>query len=120
MTQLKHLAFIGLAAALVAGTPGCGESAPDPAASTPPTTKPITPLIQVNAPVDWCGEHFMPESVCVQCHPDLAAAYKAKGDWCAEHGLPDSQCFKHHPELKEKFIAEFKAKTGKEPPIGGH
>ena len=55
----------------------------------------------------------MPESVCVQCHPDLAAAYKAKGDWCAEHGLPDSQCFKHHPELKEKFIAEFKAKTNR-------
>lgn len=94
---------------------------PDPAkpaaGQAADTKKPATmPAIPVAQAMDWCREHAMPESVCVQCHDELAAGYKAKGDWCKEHGLPDSQCFAHHPELKEKFAAAFKAKYGKEPP----
>jgi hypothetical protein len=64
----------------------------------------------------WCKEHGMPEKICVQCDPNLAAAYKKKGDWCKEHERPESQCFVCHPDLKEKFAEEYRAKYGKEPP----
>jgi hypothetical protein len=104
-------ATLMLAGGLMA--PGCGKS--ETAATKPAATKPSHPLIEV-VDTEWCKEHFMPESVCVQCHAELAEAYKKKGDWCQEHGLPDSQCFRHHPELKEKFIAEYRAQHGKEPP----
>jgi hypothetical protein len=49
---------------------------------------------------DWCGEHQVPESLCTQCNPKLAAAFKATGDWCPEHGLPESQCRLCNPNLK--------------------
>src|SRR6476660_3870341 len=121
MRVLTNHPFIWLAAAVIGGLAvgGCGKSESDTAAAKPTTTKPATaPLVQV-AVIDWCKEHLMPESICVQCHPELADAFKKKGDWCAEHNLPDSQCFKHHPELKEKFAADFKAKNGKEQPTDG-
>lgn len=83
-------------------------------ATTPkPATQPIIPVAQA---LDWCREHAMPESICVQCNDSLAAGFKAKGDWCEEHNLPKSQDFAHSPELKEKFASAFKAKYGKEPP----
>lgn len=47
-----------------------------------------------------CEEHGVPESLCVQCNPSLAAVFKAKGDWCAEHNLPESQCTICNPDLK--------------------
>ena len=78
-----------------------------------PATQPLVPTVQL---IDWCKEHAMPESICVQCNDSLAAGYKAKGDWCKEHSVPESQCLKCHPELKEKFAADFKKKFGKEPP----
>lgn len=74
------------------------------------------PLIPVAKMVDWCREHRMPESICVQCNPELAAGFKAKGDWDEKHNLPKSQCFQCDPSLKEKFAAAFKEKTGTEPP----
>jgi hypothetical protein len=49
---------------------------------------------------DWCQEHEVPESMCTQCNPSLAAAFKATGDWCPEHGLPESQCRLCNPDLK--------------------
>ena len=49
---------------------------------------------------DWCGGHQVAESMCTQCNPALAAAFKATGDWCAEHGLPESQCRLCNPNLK--------------------
>ena len=64
----------------------------------------------------WCDEHGVPEEVCAQCNPKVAAEFKKKGDWCKEHDRPDSQCFLCHPELKEKFAAQYRAKYGKEPP----
>jgi hypothetical protein len=78
-----------------------------------PATQPIVPVAQV---IDWCKEHGVPESICVQCNESLAAAYKAKGDWCKEHNRPESQCFECHPELRQQFAAAFKKKYGKEPP----
>ena len=65
---------------------------------------------------DWCAEHGMPESICVQCNEKLAKAYQDKGDWCKEHDVPESQCFKCNPKLKEKFAQEYKEKYGEDPP----
>jgi hypothetical protein len=64
----------------------------------------------------WCDEHGVPEEICGQCNPKLAAEFKKKGDWCEEHDRPKSQCFKCDPKLKEKFAALYRAKYGKEPP----
>lgn len=86
---------------------------PQAAQQAKPATQPLIPVAQA---MDWCREHAMPESVCVQCHPELADGFKAKGDWDEEHKLPKSQCFKCDPKLKEQFAAAFKAKYGKEPP----
>jgi hypothetical protein len=65
---------------------------------------------------DWCREHGMPESICVQCHPEYAKKYKDKGDWCAEHQVPKSQCFQCDPKLKEKLAQEYRDKYGEDPP----
>jgi thiol-disulfide isomerase/thioredoxin len=45
-----------------------------------------------------CG-HKVPGDVCVTCHPELVAQFKAAGDWCGEHGVPESQCLICHPDL---------------------
>jgi hypothetical protein len=100
-----------LAAAATLALPGAGcnpaENKADPAKDK---------ATAAGKKVDWCPEHGMPESICVQCNPELAAEYKKKGDWCDKHDRPDSQCFVCHPELKEKFAEEYRAKYGKEPP----
>jgi cobalt-zinc-cadmium efflux system membrane fusion protein len=47
---------------------------------------------------DWCEEHSVPESACVECRPDLlprGRSYK----WCSEHGIPE--CPLCHPELAQ-------------------
>ena len=104
---------LGLAAA------GCdkGDSAKpqtsEQAKPTAPATQPIIPVAQM---ADWCPEHAMPESICVQCNTSLAAGFKAKGDWDEKHNVPKSQCFQCDPTLKSKFAAAYKEKYGKEPP----
>jgi hypothetical protein len=65
---------------------------------------------------DWCPEHGMPESICVQCNEKLAKGFQDKGDWCKEHDVPESQCFKCNPKLKEQFAKEYKDKYGEDPP----
>jgi cobalt-zinc-cadmium efflux system membrane fusion protein len=35
---------------------------------------------------DWCEEHSVPESVCVECHPELMPKAKEHG-WCRVHGI---------------------------------
>ena len=47
---------------------------------------------------DWCEEHTVPESQCVECHPDLLARGKDYG-WCKEHGVHN--CPLHNPEVAE-------------------
>ena len=64
----------------------------------------------------WCAEHGIPEEICSMCSAKYAAECKKKGDWCEKHERADSQCFICHPELKEKFVAMYRAKYGKEPP----
>jgi cobalt-zinc-cadmium efflux system membrane fusion protein len=38
------------------------------------------------AEADWCEEHSVPESVCVECRPDLMPKGKSYG-WCRKHGV---------------------------------
>ncbi len=45
---------------------------------------------------DWCEEHAVPESQCVECHPDLLPRGKDYG-WCKEHGVHN--CPLCHPEV---------------------
>jgi membrane fusion protein, heavy metal efflux system len=47
---------------------------------------------------DWCGEHGVPESQCVECHPELLPRGKDFG-WCKEHGVHD--CPLCHPEVAQ-------------------
>jgi cobalt-zinc-cadmium efflux system membrane fusion protein len=36
---------------------------------------------------DWCKEHNVPESICVECNESLLP--KSKGTWCKKHGVFD-------------------------------
>ena len=47
---------------------------------------------------DWCDEHGVPESACVECNPALLPAARDYG-WCDEHGVPE--CPEHHPDLAQ-------------------
>lgn len=47
---------------------------------------------------DWCEEHGVPESQCVECHPDLLPRGPDYG-WCKEHGVHD--CPLCHPEVAQ-------------------
>lgn len=47
---------------------------------------------------DWCAEHNVPESQCVECDPTLMPKAKARG-WCKVHGVPE--CTLDHPELAQ-------------------
>jgi multidrug efflux pump subunit AcrA (membrane-fusion protein) len=53
---------------------------------------------------DWCEEHNVPESKCVECSPDLMPKGPDYG-WDAEHGVHD--CPLHHPDVAQL----------KEPPV---
>ncbi len=48
---------------------------------------------------DTLCEHDVPASVCVRCHPELAARFQEAGDWCRPHRVPESQCHRCHPDL---------------------
>src|SRR5207244_12230473 len=47
---------------------------------------------------DWCGEHGILESECVECNPALLPKENELG-WCKEHGVPE--CPLEHPELAQ-------------------
>jgi hypothetical protein len=103
------LAAFGMAALLLAG---CSNSSNAPANEAAASAVSATHSHEEW----WCSEHGVPEEVCAQCHPKIAAEFKAKGDWCQEHDRPDSQCFICHPEYQAKFAALYEAKYGKQPP----
>ncbi|MBA4188008.1 MAG: efflux transporter periplasmic adaptor subunit, partial [Planctomycetaceae bacterium] len=52
----------------------------------------------VKATDDWCGEHNVPESICVECDPDLLPR-PAFREWCKLHGVPE--CTLCNPELAQ-------------------
>lgn len=47
---------------------------------------------------DWCAEHLVPESNCIECQSDLVPKGKPFG-FCREHGV--AECVIHHPELAQ-------------------
>jgi cobalt-zinc-cadmium efflux system membrane fusion protein len=52
----------------------------------------------VGQPDDWCEEHAVPESQCVECHPELLPQGKDYG-WCKEHGVEN--CPLCHPNVAQ-------------------
>ncbi|MBL8916047.1 MAG: hypothetical protein JNM17_35435, partial [Archangium sp.] len=66
--------------------------------ATTPAHGTLTELSTASADAKFC-EHKVPADVCAECHPELAAKFKAANDWCGEHGVPESQCFTCHPDL---------------------
>ncbi|MBL9084991.1 MAG: hypothetical protein JNK76_24520 [Planctomycetales bacterium] len=92
---------------------GCGNE-PQPAASDKGADKAAESAAKHDG--WWCVEHGIPEGICAQCSPKVAAEFKAKKDWCKEHERPESQCFICHPELEATFAAQYEAKYGKKPP----
>lgn len=53
------------------------------------------------SPDDWCEEHNVPESQCVECNPGQFLEYPkpAADQWCREHGV--HLCPLHHPEIAQ-------------------
>jgi len=47
---------------------------------------------------DWCDEHCVPESACVECNADLMPRPKSFG-WCKNHGVHN--CPLEHPEIAQ-------------------
>jgi membrane fusion protein, heavy metal efflux system len=47
---------------------------------------------------DWCAEHSVPESICVECDDKLMPKPKPVG-WCKIHGV--AECVLCHPELAQ-------------------
>lgn len=47
---------------------------------------------------DWCAEHLVPESECIECLPELYSKPKSFG-FCRTHGV--AECVIHHPELAQ-------------------
>ena len=45
---------------------------------------------------DWCDEHGVPDSKCVECHPELLPPSKDYG-WCKAHGV--ANCPLCHPDV---------------------
>lgn len=87
--------------AVVTAFAGCdGARAPD--AKDKPTT---APAASAESPGALC-EHKVTAAICVKCHPEMAAVFKATGDWCAEHGVAESQCFQCNPKLSFEKPAE--------------
>ncbi|MBY0586239.1 efflux RND transporter periplasmic adaptor subunit [bacterium] len=53
---------------------------------------------EVSHEEDWCPEHAVPESTCVDCNDGLYDKLPSFG-FCAEHGV--AECVIHHPELAQ-------------------
>ena len=53
---------------------------------------------QVAPADDWCAEHKVPESICVECDPTLMPR-PASPSWCKIHGVPG--CVLDHPNLAQ-------------------
>lgn len=47
---------------------------------------------------DWCKEHAVPESICVECDPTLMPKGPDYG-WCPVHGVHN--CPLHHPDVAQ-------------------
>jgi cobalt-zinc-cadmium efflux system membrane fusion protein len=51
---------------------------------------------------DWCDAHAVPETLCVECNPDLLPRYRNYG-WCRVHGV--HECPLEHPDVAQvKYV----------------
>jgi hypothetical protein len=111
-TALTRVALFSLCAVVWLTAGGCGSDA-----GGAKSGKQATPTGDTCAVADnWCCEHGVPEDICGQCNPKVAAECQKKGDWCKEHHRPQSQCFLCNPKLAGKFAAEYEVKYGRKPP----
>ena len=110
MTWMRGASFSLLAIFAVSG---CGSQANKPQSDkqAAPAMEPVSAVA-----VNWCVEHGVPEDICAQCNPKVAADFKQRDDWCKEHNRPESQCFLCNPKLADTFAAAYEAKYGKKPP----
>ena len=58
----------------------------------------LTELSRVAGAITLC-DHKVPADVCTRHKPELVANFKRLGDWCGPHGVPESQCLECHPDL---------------------
>ncbi|NQV26112.1 MAG: efflux RND transporter periplasmic adaptor subunit [Rhodopirellula sp.] len=59
-------------------------------------------------PDDWCEEHGVPETMCVECNPDEYPQRELHG-WCKVHGV--HECPLHHPDVAQlKVTPEIEAR----------
>jgi hypothetical protein len=110
MTWMRGPLFALLAILALSGCGGQANKSPSDQQAAP-AMKPVSAVA-----VNWCVEHGVPEDICGQCNPKVAAECQKKGDWCKEHNRPKSQCFLCNPKLADKFAAAYEAKYGKKPP----
>lgn len=54
---------------------------------------------QTTQPDDWCQEHAVPESVCVECQQARAGTKLPTFGWCKKHGV--HECPLCHPEVAQ-------------------
>ena len=59
-------------------------------------------------PDDWCEEHGVPETMCVECNPDEYPERELHG-WCKVHGV--HECPLHHP-LGVNFLHDMRKMKG--------
>lgn len=59
---------------------------------------------ETTLPDDWCEEHGVAESMCVECNPDEYPKRELYG-WCKVHGV--HECPLHHPDVAQlKSVAQ--------------
>ena len=73
--------------------------------TTPEMQMGVMSDITISSRAPLC-EHKVPGDVCVLCHPELAAKFKAVDDWCGPHHVPESQCFLCHSDLSFEPLPE--------------
>jgi cobalt-zinc-cadmium efflux system membrane fusion protein len=56
---------------------------------------------EVKEDQDWCKQHNVPDSQCIECKRWLLPAQKDYG-WCQEHGV--AQCPLHHPDVAQLAV----------------
>jgi thiol-disulfide isomerase/thioredoxin len=81
---------------LIALGAGCGRT-PTPGSPASPHGK-LTEMSRVSGEIILC-DHKVPEQVCTRHHPALVSQFQRAGDWCKLHGVPESQCLQCHPDL---------------------
>jgi thiol-disulfide isomerase/thioredoxin len=75
---------------------GCGGR-PSPGTPASPHGK-LSEMSRVEGEVVLC-EHKVPAKVCTKHHPELIGQFQRANDWCKPHDVPESQCLQCHPDL---------------------